>query len=718
MANTCAVKAKLDSPSGPKLRKKNTSEPTMTLHTKAATDDIYEIFNAPLQESGAHEEAESADEDDYETDGDYTTDAESAGTTRVVDAGQHEEDEASDARSASEWSDFATHKHVPSIEGGDEVEADERHTCRLDRAERYSSEQSGQLAKDTPPPEDDQGNESAVEGESSPRTRTIYVPPPPDYDPPTRPFRDPVEVANSRLPFMTPITERTECSLDVDAERRGQHKTPCKGELSSATVGKPMTLEPPSSPLREIDYDVDDDGDDGGSTVSRVPEPPAPKAATPARPAAVAVKGPMVHDKQCNPVDRAIRRDILDRVSPPLASYTGFHDHRGERYGRGAEIRRFAKALSKANRSGADKAAAPPEAVVLRFPHMEAGYTLKRELGAGAFAPVYLVENSAADKETHEGAVAVMGQGAFAVSRRSKLEALKMESPPTPWEFYMMRVAHTRLGPQHRAAASLSYAHEMHIYQDEAFLFLPYHAHGTLLDLVNLFRTEPSGVMDELLAMFFTVELLRTVEALHSKGVMHGDIKPDNCLLRLDPAASEQQPLAAQWRADGGGGWSSRGLVLIDFGRAIDFKAFEPDVEFIADWKTNAQDCAEMREGRPWTWQIDYHGLAGTVHCLLFGKYMETARCDEGGLGRTGRRYRIRESLKRYWQTGLWADMLELLLNPGSCLAADGAARMPVVGPLRAVRERMEDWLEANCERGVGLRSLVGKLEAHAKNRR
>ncbi|KAL3961609.1 hypothetical protein ACCO45_003132 [Purpureocillium lilacinum] len=206
----------------------------------------------------------------------------------------------------------------------------------------------------------------------------------------------------------------------------------------------------------------------------------------------------------------------------------------------------------------------------------------------------------------------------------------------------------------------------MHLYRDEAFLFLPYHPDGTLLDVVNLFRAEPSGVMEEQLVMFFTIELLRTVESLHAKGVLHGDLKPDNCLLRLD-SASTDHTLATH------GGWSSRGIVLIDFGRSIDMKAFVPD--------------------------IDYHGLAGTVHCLLFGKYIETARCDQGGLGKTGRKYRIRESLKRYWQTDLWGDCFDVLLNPGSHLEAEEAGKMPVLRSMRAVRERMEAWLEANCER-------------------
>ncbi|KOS21012.1 Checkpoint serine/threonine-protein kinase bub1 [Escovopsis weberi] len=279
-----------------------------------------------------------------------------------------------------------------------------------------------------------------------------------------------------------------------------------------------------------------------------------------------------------------------------------------------------------------------------------------------------------------------------------------------------MRLAHSRLGPHHRATASLSYAHELHLYQDETYLVLPFHPHGTLLDVINYFRSEQSGVMDEQLAMFFSIELLRTMEALHSQGVLHGDLKPDNCLLRLD--APDVSP-SSQWCADGGGGWATRGLVLIDFGRGIDMTAFRPDVEFVADWKPSVQDCPEMRDGRPWTWQIDYYGMAGVVHCLLFGKYIEAVRADQGGIGRGARRYRIRESLKRYWQTDIWADCFETLLNPMLFAGAEGnGGRLPVLNALRGIRERMEEWLEINCERGVGLKALLGKVEAFAQHRR
>ncbi|KAK0731588.1 Mad3/BUB1 homology region 1-domain-containing protein [Lasiosphaeris hirsuta] len=770
---TQIIKAKLDSPSKPKMRKKHSADPTMTLHTKAATDDIYDIFNAPVKPMTG----ESDDEHGYDTD-DYTSGAESTGTTRNVstseagdedgEAEENPDEEMSDVKSISEWSDFSTRKHIPNlVAGGDEEQNDTQVSDLIDihddEVEGTASERTDQQNEHSEDEEDEEDGVVTPVSDGLPSTRTSFVPiPPEDYVPSRRPFRDPVEAANNRLPFMTPITERTESSLDITSDQSDIHaKTPCKKDDGRKFTEDEDSLEldPLSSPLREVIEEEQAKGKVSQPLLPKAkapiailadkalaPKALAPKALAPTAlapkalapkalaPRALAPKGPIVNDAQCNPVDDSVRAEILANIQPSLNSHEGFFDHRTERYEKGAEVRKFIKTISKGNRQSTDRTLSLASAV-LQFPDTETQYTIRKELGAGAFAPVYLVENSApndsssSSRENNEndenasGGIAIMGRRAFASAHnhRHEREALKMEQPPTPWEFYMMRLAHTRLGPYHRATASLSPALEMHLYQDDGFLFLPFFPHGTLLDVVNLFRAEPSGVMDELLAMFFSVELLRTVEALHAKQMLHGDIKADNCLLRLDGnSIGGQQPpgeLNSQWRADGAGGWAARGVTLIDFGRAIDMRAFVPDVQFIADWKTTAQDCAEMREGRPWTWQIDYHGLAGTIHCLLFGKYIETVRCDAGGLG-LGRKYKIRESLKRYWQTEIWAECFDVLLNPGSFVQHEDGGRMPVLKSMRGVRERMEVWLEANGERGVGLRSLMGKVEAWSRGRR
>ncbi|KAM7208018.1 checkpoint serine/threonine-protein kinase [Naviculisporaceae sp. PSN 640] len=763
---TQIIKAKLDSPSRPKMMKRRqTAEPTMTLHTKAATDDIYDIFNAPLKPAQPLDEGSDYESDDYTSGAESTTrniTTSEAGDVDDIDEEEEEEGdeedpevEASDVKSVSEWSDFSTRRHIPDVVGvSDPGENDTQMSDLIDmghQAEHPSTTQDSSF-DDGPLAQEEE------EDDGAPRTRTVFVPiPPEDYVPTRRPYRDPAEVANNRLPFMTPITERTESSLEFTSHDL-LAKTPCKNDDRRCIPEEDEDgdeaegsddLGPMSSPLRDVS------DDDGLLPKPKVPQALLPKTKQPLAPAPIKAlapkqplapkaplvpKGPIIKDAQCNPVDDAIRNEILANIQPPLSSYDGFYDHRNEKYEKGGEIRKFIKAISKPGGGGKRRSSADTNktlnslavAPVIEFADVEGrSYTVKKELGKGAFAPVYLVENSHPTLATAGGEVhdendenshqtAMMGRGRFALPHhiRHEKEALKMESPPTAWEFYMMRLAHARLGPQHRATASLSPALEMHLYQDEAFLFLPYYSHGTLLDVVNFFRGEVSGssggVMDETLAMFFTVELFRTVEALHSKGICHGDLKVDNCLLRLgDLNDNGLVPLTGPWKADGSDGWASRGITLIDFGRGIDMRAFRPDVAFIADWKTSAQDCAEMREGRPWTWQIDYHGLAGIVHCLLFGKYIEAVRCGDRGFGPGGKRYNIRESLKRYWQTEIWGDCFDLLLNPGCAAVAEGE-EMPVLRGMRSVRERMERWLEANGEKGVGLRSLMGRIEVWA----
>jgi checkpoint serine/threonine-protein kinase len=262
----------------------------------------------------------------------------------------------------------------------------------------------------------------------------------------------------------------------------------------------------------------------------------------------------------------------------------------------------------------------------------------------------------------------------------------------------------------------------MHLFTDECYLMLSYRDQGTLLDLVNLAKTDatlssrgegPTGQLDETLALFFTVELLRVVEALHAKGIMHGDLKADNCLVRLEPTADAN--LSPHYQANGSEGWDKKGLTLIDFGRGIDMRCFLPDVQFIADWQAGPQDCPEMREMRPWTWQLDMHGMAGIAHSLLFGKYLETVlEKGSGGLGVSGKRYVLKERFKRYWQVELWEAFFALCLNPGLGVEEEGEGvgkNPPRLKGMKRVREAMEKWLEGNAERGVGLKVLIRRAE-------
>ena len=660
-----SVKMNFDSPAKPKARRKSTAEPTMTMHTRAATNEIYDIFNQPLK-AETEEAADSMCESDYEDD-DYTSVGEGT-VTGPVSVGS---------------SDFDDETRTG---GGEDITREESAA-----GEWSESNNENELSDSTP-----------AQTEASKPERQRFIPEmPEDYDPPCGPYRDPAIVAQNRLPFMTPIVEQTEYSLatTTTTARSGSvysAKTPSRlkhNADSMPNIEDLLLCSPIPTPQQE---EVEEEEQDENSAESILPQSPTFKKAPPRR-----RQQAIISDKQCNPNDERIRMEIIKALDPPLASYRGYHDHSSEpEY----EVQRFVKAMNKRPKSG-DAFSAP----VLRFSGAERNYVLRRELGAGAYAPVYLAESI-------EGSDAAARQG---------FEAIKMEiGSPSAWEFYMLRTAHERL-KQTRAVESIVRVHELHVFSKESFLVEDYRGQGTLLDLANIVHGGGAdGGIEEALAMFFSVELFRTIEALHACDMIHGDIKADNCLVRFDDNPSlvdldendNNDEDDRHYSPRGAHGWHRKGLALIDFGRAIDMRAFDPCVQFIADWETKDHECNEIREMRPWTHQTDLHGVAGTIHVLLFGKYMETiARADSTPKQRT---YRIRESLKRYWDRDLWSDVFDLLLNPGAeRWALMDAGGLPVLHSMRAVRERMETWLVANAERkGLGLH--IKRLEAVFVERR
>lgn len=42
--------------------------------------------------------------------------------------------------------------------------------------------------------------------------------------------------------------------------------------------------------------------------------------------------------------------------------------------------------------------------------------------------------------------------------------------------------------------------------------------------------------------------------------------------------------------------------------------------------QTDGFTCPEMLEGRPWSYQTDIFCIAGTVHVMLFGEYMQAVK--------------------------------------------------------------------------------------------
>jgi checkpoint serine/threonine-protein kinase len=702
------------------------------MHTRAATDEIYGIFNQPLK-AETEGDADSFCGSDYEDD-DCASTGDSTGTGHLSAASSDFGDEETQMFHKSyDDTDYANTTRAESVDGDGSDWTDFNPDRDIPNAEVTSHSVVSDGAEG-----------SSIQG--TPERKGFIPEMPEDYAPPWGTYRDPAIMAQNRLPFMTPIVERTESIPSLTAARNSVYnaKTPSKprSPVGNFLLSSPLGTNTPYHGDHTL-----------GSTADVPFSPMAFKALAPKPRRREAI----IRDAQCNPTDKGIRNTILNSLEKPLATYTGYHGH-VEDSNYASMIQKFVKTKTRRSKSGGDGSFDTP---ILEFPGAERSYIIRRELGAGAYAPVYLAESvdslesydsDSDDNASPNGKISQLSKSNAYETPRFPFEAVKVENgPSSAWEFYMIRTAYSRLrqSTDHsRAADSIVRAHELHVHQRESFLVEDYRGHGTILDLVNIVRNEAinpthtsEGGLEEVLAMFFSVELFRTVEALHANGVLHGDIKADNCLVRLDDHNPNEAPSKAlsmldlgadetafdpresiHYSPSGSHGWQQKGLVLIDFGRSIDMQAFSPGVQFMADWETGTHECNEIREMRPWTHQIDLYGIAGVIHVLLFGKYVESTPIN-GDENASSRTYRIRESLKRYWDREIWAGVFDLLLNPGAerwqrierengaDAGLSSAPILPVLHSMRHVRRGMEEWLLANAEK-KGLALQIRKIEA------
>jgi checkpoint serine/threonine-protein kinase len=85
--------------------------------------------------------------------------------------------------------------------------------------------------------------------------------------------------------------------------------------------------------------------------------------------------------------------------------------------------------------------------------------------------------------------------------------------------------------------------------------------------------------MDETLAIYYTIEMLKIVETLHATHIIHGDIKPDNFLIKNNTV-----DVWLDWGSGAEGGWDAKGLKLIDYGRSIDTTLFPTGTRYRGDY--------------------------------------------------------------------------------------------------------------------------------------
>ncbi|KAL2081873.1 hypothetical protein ACEWY4_021691 [Coilia grayii] len=279
----------------------------------------------------------------------------------------------------------------------------------------------------------------------------------------------------------------------------------------------------------------------------------------------------------------------------------------------------------------------------------------------------------------------VLGQGAFAtVYQATNLTTsekffLKVQKPANPWEYYINSQLNTRLQPNVRHL--YNNIHSAHFFRNGSILLGDLHNCGTLLNAVNLYKSRSEKVMPQALVLYFTSCILHMVDQLHSAHIVHADIKPDNFLLGekfLENECFDAENV-------------EHGLALIDLGQSIDMSLFPEGTAFTAKCMTSAFQCTEMLSGRPWNYQTDYFGIAGTVYCMIFGSYMQVKHEDD--------EWRPSGTFKRNPHSELWQEFFRVLLNVPDCSSPPC---------LRRLRSRVHTELQEHY--GAKIRGLKNRL--------
>ncbi|KAI5387817.1 hypothetical protein KIW84_073781 [Lathyrus oleraceus] len=235
---------------------------------------------------------------------------------------------------------------------------------------------------------------------------------------------------------------------------------------------------------------------------------------------------------------------------------------------------------------------------------------------------------------------------------RLYFETQQIQKPAFAWEFYMYRQLDQRISGRERS--SYGFAHRVHLFSDFSILVCNYLAHGTLQDVINSYVVIGKS-MEEVLCIYYTTEMLHMIETLHDVGLIHGDFKPDNLLVRY---ASGN--LTEDGFLDRTGSWHDQGLCLVDWGRGIDLRLFPDHTTFKADCRTSGFRCIEMQESKPWKFQVDAYGLCGVVYVMLHNSYMQIVKKESSDGGSL---YHPRLPFKRYWNVELWKNFFSKMLN-------------------------------------------------------
>ncbi|XP_063708524.1 mitotic checkpoint serine/threonine-protein kinase BUB1-like [Culicoides brevitarsis] len=217
-----------------------------------------------------------------------------------------------------------------------------------------------------------------------------------------------------------------------------------------------------------------------------------------------------------------------------------------------------------------------------------------------------------------------------------EIYALKQEKPPNLWEFYVCLELKERIHNQQILPAFTTITHGL-LTNDHSILATNYAPYGSLIEVFNKVRVETHRCCEELVVISVAHQILTIFQYLHEAKIIHADVKPENFLVIRDVGPHPY-------------------IQLIDFGVSIDMKLVQNEFPNFDGFRAASKKdlIIEMHENRPWSYQIDYFGIAGTIHVMLFGEHMKIRKDNI---------WKPKAAIKRYMNQRLWEKFFCELLN-------------------------------------------------------
>lgn len=359
----------------------------------------------------------------------------------------------------------------------------------------------------------------------------------------------------------------------------------------------------------------------------------------------------------------------------------------------GAKVRAFEKSLGR-DGSG-------PNHTVSSLRMASGHFFMEKKLGEGGYGKVFL----AVDLMKEDGGDMRKDDGDELTDDGVNQVAIKIEAPASVWESYIIFRIQSHCMNTANSDGSRHFPRLMSasIYSDVSFLVIDYYEQGSLLGVLNVYRQQNNNI-DEAIVLFYACELVKSVLILHEAGIIHTDIKLEN-LLVLTPKASMSQ-CSATWssifRRDGSEGWKERGLVLIDYGRAIDLKLLKDEEGsrfYIKSKHSTFNGSPRIARGLDISHEMDWYGAADCLHWLLHQKGMSLSPTASTADKKT----KLLNPFKRYWQTDIWEPLFEDLLNPPPGIAESIAK---FTGHFDIICGKLEGW-----KKTPSLKSLLTRQE-------